>query len=70
MKNFLFIVKFAAIQNMCAICDHFVYIHVALSARTCLPNYQGKFIIEFTRQNFIANFPINSFLSAVKEPNS
>ena len=38
-----------------SVCDYLVDIHVSLSSRTCLPDYQRELIIKFSRNYFISS---------------
>src|SRR5579863_7863802 len=41
---FFFVSQFASVDDMTAVCDHFIYIHVALCTASGLPNHEWKLI--------------------------
>ena len=55
VDKLLFVRELAALEHMGAVCDDFIGIHIALSARACLPNDERKLVVQFTCQNLITN---------------
>ena len=69
MQEFFFVLQFAAIYYMSPVGDHFVYIHVALSTTSRLPNNQWETITEFIIEYFITDFSDKiGFFFSVTDP--